>query len=193
MKQNIKFAALGIITILVAGCGTRVSLRSQLDPSYSPKISDPVAIVLPDNSSITERQVLPILKQQMVKAGFHLTNKKDAKWLLGFSTQRQTVFLGLSSSSFTLGLGNGVSVGSGSSSAKYATTMNLQFWIFNAEKYRQGKVQPIWHYIEIIKDADDFLDQPDFYIHPMLVIYGLNFHDESMRPNHIDRIDASKM
>lgn len=190
---KMKFVAIGIFIVLLAGCGTRVSLRTQIDPSYAPKRSDPVAIVLPDNSSITERQVLPVLKQQMVKAGFHLTDEKNAKWILGFSTQRQSVFLGLGSSSFSIGLGNGIRIGGGSARAKYATTMKLQFWLFDAQKYRQGKVQPIWHYIEAIKDADDFLDQPVFYIHPMLVIYGLNFHDESVRPNHIERSDGSHM
>lgn len=190
---KLNYVAIGVLAIFLAGCGTRVSLRSELDPNYAPQLSDPVAIVLPDNSSITERQVLPVLKQQMVASGFRLTDEKKAKWILGFSTQRETKFQGLSSSSFAVNIGYGVSVGGGSSKAKYGTSMDLQFWLFDAKQYRQGKFQAIWHYVEVIHDADDFLDQPKFYLHPLLVIYGLNFHDDSVRPNHIDRDDASGM
>lgn len=179
MKKLTLITMLASACLLMA-CGERIAIRGELDPDYAPKISDPIAVVLPDNSSIQDRQLAPLVKEELSKAGFTVVEPDKAVWILGLGTHDNTIFLGTQSSAFGF-----YHVAFGSSTAEYATRGTLQFWLFKGDVYRGGKSQPIWAGTETIKEADDLRDSPERYIKPLIVIYGKNFHDDSVKPERV--------
>lgn len=180
-----KLVWISLLALSLSGCGTRVYVRTEVDPDYAPKAQDPIAVVLPDNSSIEDRRVAAAAKQQMTSLGFSLVDVAHAKWVLGIGTHENTVFLGTQSSAFAF-----YNMAFGQSEAKYEDRVTLQFWLFQGDAYRNGKTQAVWGATEIIKDADSLSDDPGFYTHPLLMVFGKNYRDESVRPGRVTQNDG---
>lgn len=177
-----------LATLFLAGCGLRVALRGELDPAYAPKKTDPLALVLPDNSSIEDRQAFAAMKKELIKSGFNLVSTDQAMWILGVGTHEETYFSGIKNSGFVLGasVAPGVAIGSaiGSSNAEYASRLTIYCWLFPAESYRAGKRIAIWSGIEKTT-PDDFYENADKLVSALVNIYGVNFYDDSERVSKV--------
>ena len=177
-----------LLSLLLSACGMRVALHGELDPAYAPAKSDSVAMVLPDNSSIADRQVYATLLRGLKNAGFQLVDVQDAKWILGVGTHNDTIFSGISSSG--LGVANtfggvGVVSGSfGSSKAEYESKLTIYCWLYSGAEFRAGKRLPAWGGTEITT-PEDFLKQPDKLVAALIDIYGKNFYDERERVSQV--------
>jgi hypothetical protein len=173
-----------LTVLLLTGCGLRVALRGELDPAYAPKKTDPLALVLPDNSSIEDRQAFAAMKNELIKSGFNLVSTDHAMWILGVGTHEETYFSGVKNSGFVLGtsVAPGVAIGSsfGSSNAEYASQLTIYCWLFPAESYRAGKRIAIWTGIEKTT-PDKFYDNSEKLVSALVGIYGVNFYDDSER------------
>jgi len=168
-------------SLLLSACALRASFVSQLDPSYAPKKSDPIALLLPDNSSIQDRQVYPVVKEELVKAGFKLVEPNQATWILGMGTHQDTYFSGIQTMAFSY---NNVAVGS--SNAEYTSRIIIYFWLFPAESFHSGKRMAIWGGFESVRPSS-FREHPADYVRALIELYGKNFYDESERLSKVKR------
>jgi hypothetical protein len=160
--------------VLLSACSLRAAFMGQLDPAYAPKKADPIALVLSDNSSIQDRQVFPLVKEELIKSGFKLVEPNQATWILGVSTHNDTYFSGVKTTKLSFG----------SSEARLtiqnARSSSLYFWLFPAESYRNGKRMAVWGGVESV-DPDDFSKHPEDFVRALIEIYGKNFYDQSER------------
>lgn len=181
--------------LLLSGCGLRVALRGQLDPAYAPKKSEPLAVVLPDNSSIEDRQAFSAIKMELEKTGFQVVELDKAAWVLGVGTHEDTYFSGIKNSGFGIATVPvpGVAVGSsfGSSKAEYTSRLTIYCWLYPAMSFRSGKRVAIWEGIEKTT-PQDFYEYPDKLVGALLEIYGKNFYDDSERVSRVKH-DVSQL
>lgn len=167
--------------LLLWGCGLRVALRSELDPTYMPRKTDAIAIVFPDNPTIQDRQLDPAMLRQFAASGFKIVPPNQATWIMGVSTQESTYFSGVKTIGvgYALpGLGGAVAVGVGSSEAEYASKVTIYCWLFPAKQYRQGQRRAAWMATETTT-SDDFWTNVDTLAQGIISTYGENSYDDS--------------
>lgn len=179
--------------LLLSGCGffaLRVSLRSQQDPAYAPSKSDPIALVLPDNPSIQDRQIDPAFRRQLIRSGFTLVEPTQAKWVIGISTRETTYFSGMKTAAFAIG-GGSTAAGFGSSQAEYTSDITIYCWLFPAKEFLEGKRVAIWMATETTS-SDDFWANIDTLAHGLIETYGTNSYDNSAHIRKIKTADKQK-
>lgn len=176
------------LPLLLCACGLRVALHGELDPAYAPTRIDPVALVLPDNSSISDRQVYAAFAAALPKAGFRLVDVKDAKWILGVGTHKDTIFSGIESSGFAIAgpgpFGGATAATFGSAKAEYTSQLTIYCWLYNGNEYRNGKRLAAWGGSEVTTPSE-FFDHPDQLIGALIDIYAKNFYDDSERVSKV--------
>jgi len=165
---------LPLSAVLLSACSLRAAFMGQLDPAYAPKKADPIALVLSDNSSIQDRQVFPLVKEELVKSGFKLVEPNQATWILGVSTHYDTYFSGIKTTKFIFGTSEA------QLTIQNARSSSLYFWLFPAEPYRDGKRMAIWGGFESV-DPHEFRYHTEKFVGALIEIYGKNFYDESER------------
>ena len=70
-------------------------IETQVDPDFSPSRQQKIFVTLPTQPSITERQLLSVLRTQLCADGFNVVrNQRESEWTLGFSFARQTYDFG---------------------------------------------------------------------------------------------------
>ena len=183
------FVILLLGVLLLSGCGLRVALRSELDPAYAPKKTDSIALALPDNPTIQDRQIDPAFRRQLLAAGFTLVEPSEAKWVLGISTRENTYFSGVRTAGFGFATplaGGAVAAGFGSSKAEYASKVTIYCWLFPARGYVEGKRVAVWLATETTT-SDDFWGNTDTLAHGIIETFGTNSFDDSA---HIKRIKS---
>lgn len=183
-KENImSYKRIGTLLVLafpLLGCTTvNVALEGEVDPAFSPKTSA-VAVVLPDDPTIEERQLLPVLQDQLAKSGYTVTDASLAVWMLGIGTRRDVQFAGYSTSGGVTATKIGdVIVGSDSSQSKaeYKKTVLINLWLFHAAEYREGKRITVWEGSEST-DLNTFHAEPALLVAGLIKIVGHNFYNE---------------
>ena len=80
------------LTLNMVGCATPTAYISSItDPAYSPSKSDPVLLIVPDSTSIKDRQFALFLRGEMEAAGFNVTdNFGQSRYVLLFQTGQKT-------------------------------------------------------------------------------------------------------
>jgi hypothetical protein len=85
--------------ILLAGCKTDASLLARQDPAYAPTKADPVFVTVGAHSTIQDRQMLPLIKQEFQAEGFNLTDFENSKWVVVIGRDDRTIVTGTTSTS----------------------------------------------------------------------------------------------
>lgn len=176
MMKNARVVIVLSIVLLLSGCGLRVALRGELDPAYAPKRTEPVALILPDNSSIEDRQVFPVLKRELLESGFDLVEPDHAAWILGVATREKAFFSGIQ----TINVGKFGSV----SNANYGSSFVIYLSLFQADAFRRGRRMAVWSGTEVTT-PDNFRESPDKLVQALIDIYGVNFYDNSERVSEV--------
>jgi hypothetical protein len=177
--KNCKIILL-VCALLLTACGLRAAFMGQLDPAYAPKKADPIALVLSDNPSIQDRQVFPLVKEELVKSGFKLVDPNQATWILGVSTHDDTYFSGIKTTKISFGSTEA------QQTIENSRSSSLYFWLFAAGPYRDGKRLAVWGGVESV-NPDDFSKHPDAFVRALIEIYGKNFYDESERLSKVKK------
>ena len=173
-------AAMLFLAIPLFGCtSVNVALEGEVDPALSPK-SSPVAVVLPDNPTIEERQIYPVLLGELSQDGYTVTDPSLAVWILGVGTRRDVQFAGYSMSGgvVTTKIGDlAISGGNAQGNAEYKNTVLINLWLFHAADYRNGKRVSVWEGSETT-DLETFHTYPKLLVSGLLKILGHNFYSE---------------
>lgn len=169
-----------LLVLPLFGCtSVNVALEGEVDPALSPKTS-PVAIVLPDNPTIDERQIYPVLLDQLSKDGYTVTEPGLAVWVLGVGTRRDVRFAGYSMSGgmVTTKIGDvAESAGNSQATAEYKNSVLINLWLFHAADYRDGKRAAVWEGSETT-DLKTFHSQSALLVGGLLKILGHNYYNE---------------
>ena len=184
-----------IVASLLSGCATTtVSLEGETDPSWSPRTSL-VAIELPKNATIEERELLPVFQEELTKMGYTVADKSVAVWIIGIATRRDVEFSGFSTkgSALTTSIGNiAVSGGSTAATANYANNVVVNLWLFRAADYRAGKQVTVWEGTETT-DLATFHAKPKLVARALVEIIDRNYLNNAQSLNNLDDLkDAVK-
>lgn len=168
------------------GCTTvNVALEGELDPALSPRTSA-VAVVLPDNPTIEERQIYPILLRQLTDSGYTITAPNLAVWILGVGTRRDVQFAGytMSGGVATTKIG-AISIGESGAQgiAEYKDTVLINLWLFHASDYNRNKRVPVWEGSEST-DMSTFHKQSKLLVEGLVKILGHNYYNEKLDLNN---------
>ena len=166
------------LLFLLAGCAYQASVLTRVDPAYMPIPTEPAALVVAQNSSIQERQLLPLLREQMVKRHFNLVELTDAKWVIGFGGGTSAVYVGTAGSAVAIPF-FGNAIGISSSAPIYADIGKLNLTVFPADSFRAGQPLPVWQGA-ISVESDAYVEKPRTIIDVLLDNYGKNFDDEGL-------------
>jgi hypothetical protein len=91
-------------SIFLGGCKTDASLLTRQDPAYAPTKADPVFVTVGVHSSIQDRQMLPLIKQEFQAEGFNLADFDNSKWVVVVGRDDRTIATGTTST--TVGVAN---------------------------------------------------------------------------------------
>jgi len=166
--------------VLLSACSLRAAFVGQLDPAYAPKKADPIALVLSDHPSIADRQVFPVVREELVKSGFKLVEPSQASWILGVSTNNETYFSGIKTTKISFGFSEA------QTTIQNARSSSIYFWLFPAGPYRDGKRIAVWDGVESM-DPGKFQEHMGDYVHALIEIYGKNFYDNSERLSKVKK------
>lgn len=177
-----------VAACLLSGCAYEADIVAREDPAYAPTPGAPTAVVVADNSTIQDRQLLPVLRDQMTKRGFRLVDVSEAQWIVGFGGGTNAVFSGTSSTAAAVPLPYGQSLAVGSSKAEYADVGRVLLVVFSGDSFRQGKPLPVWQATASVK-GEVYDEKPKTIINVLLDYYGKNY---SERGRNLPRMRESR-
>lgn len=59
-----------------------INIRSMLDPDSSISKKDPLSISLPANPTVADKQLLHLVRMNLIADGFHITSADQSKWTM---------------------------------------------------------------------------------------------------------------
>jgi hypothetical protein len=143
------------LALTLSACAP-VSFIVQQDPALVPQKNQPVAVVA-DQSSITARQLLPVLLQQMTAQGIDVVaDPPSAAWVLNFTVLTQFD---------TTETKNSAIIAPGS-------TVHLD--LVSADDFRAGRNKPVWS-ASSSSDPKVLSDNAPKIIGTMVQHYGQNY------------------
>lgn len=183
MKRMI-FAALtgfGIAWVTAASAGSsandvssslednHVDIRSVLDPNVQMSRTDPVAVALPEKTSIVDRQLAELLKINLATDGFTLTSSDKAKWILPPSVNDQSTLLSYSERGFF-------------SRSYTAEAAPVDYAILNVVIAPSNSPStPVWS--SVVRAYTDFwVMHQEVVVAAILATYGQDFYERDSRP-----------
>lgn len=166
--------------LALAACGPIAYLVTEQDPAQVPQKQDPVFVTVPENSSIRERQLLPVLKRRMLAEHFNVVNDvQSARWVLGVSPEERAF-----SARGTLGTEVGAYGATAVAKTSDDTTVyehpaKIYLTLLTAQDYLLGKRQPVWTGYATA-DRETLNEYTTTIIDDLLGAYGTNYEDERM-------------
>lgn len=182
--RQISVAGFATICLLV-GCGRHAAfISSAVDPAFSPQRDEAVVIVLPTQSTVMERQLLPVLKGELASAHFQLIDDiSKAKWVLALSANRTEVTYAVSS--FVIKINPQLALATPPIRTVPTTTIYLT--LLDAKDYSKGEALATWHGAATALDRA-FEAGNNEMIRRMLEVYGKNIN----RNMHITKSKLQK-
>jgi hypothetical protein len=169
-------AAVCITSIFLSGCKTDASLLTRQDPAYTPTKADPVFVTVGVHSTIQDRQMLPLIKQEFQAEGFNLTDFDNSKWVVVVGKDDKTIVTGITSSS--VGIANaafGGILGVSTTKAHEETekVLEIVLSLVNRESTVPGDPLEIWQG-KITTYPEAITEQPRMVIRALIDQYGKN-------------------
>jgi hypothetical protein len=173
-------------SIFLGGCKTDASLLTREDPAYAPTKADPVFVTVGVHSTIQDRQMLPLIKQEFQAEGFNLTDFDDSKWVVVVGKDNKTIVTGITSSS--VGIANAAFGGIlGVSTTKtYEETekvLEIVLSLVNRESAVRGDPLEIWQG-KITTYPEGITEQPKTVIRALIDQYGKNCENDIRLEKH---------
>lgn len=178
------FVVLAVLGL--TACATKTAyISSVTDPAYSPRKSDPIYLLIPDGTSIEDRQFSAFVLNEMRAAGFTMVPSliKSRYVLLLRSDEKtsqinSTLFMPQTSSTSGY-IGNTYFTGRTTSTIAVPYTRSYtvhKTWLqlYSTSDLIKKKYQTAWEgYIGA--DASDFKEQSAEILHLLLDVFGKNY------------------
>jgi hypothetical protein len=161
-------------SILLGGCKTDASLIARQDPAYAPTKSDPVFVTVGEHSTIQDRQMLALIKQEFQSEGFNLTDFDHSKWVVVVGRDDKTIVTGTTSNS--VGVANpffGGLVGVSSTKTHEETEKFLEIDLSLMIRESARSPLEIWQG-KITTYPEAITEQPKAVIRALIDQYGKN-------------------
>jgi hypothetical protein len=178
--------AVCIASIFLSGCKTDASLLTRQDPAYTPTKADPVFVTVGVHSTIQDRQMLPLIKQEFQAEGFNLTDFDNSKWVVMVGKDDKTIVTGITSSS--VGIANAAFGGIlGASTTKTheetAKVLEIVLSLVNRESAVRGDPLEVWQG-KITTYPEAITEQPKAVIRALIDQYGKNCENDIRLEKH---------
>ena len=163
-----------ILLSLTSACSHhKVYVTAAVDPAFAPSKSDPLYLMLSAEPTIIERQLLPILREELCRCGFNLVDSADrSKWTMGVSYDRRVFDQGSSTSGVFLP--GRIPIFLGSSKPTLVTTAKAYLYLIQSQLTAASKPIPIWEG-SVSAEDDVFKVYRGIIFKNVLDFYGLNF------------------
>jgi len=128
-----------ILGVSAAACVPKDYLLTTQDPVRVPAKSDPVYLLTPADSRDVDAQLQPVLKRQMMAAGYNVVLDANlASWILGVSSRAQAF---------------GTVRPPNKLNRHYDDTNAIHIYLFPAPQYRSGLRDPAWQGVAVAENA----------------------------------------
>ena len=130
--------------------------------------------MLPTESTVRERQLLPVLKGELARAKFNVVDDlQKAKWILALSANRTNVTFAVSS----LIVAVNPQLALATPPVRTVPTTTIYLSLFDARDFSKGKALAIWHGAATALDRAYEAGNNEM-VRRMLEVYGTNIERE---------------
>lgn len=168
--------ALLVTSIFLSGCKTDASLLTRQDPAYAPTKADPVFVTVGVHSSIQDRQMLALIKQEFQAEGFNLTDFDNSKWVVVVGKDDKTIVTGITSRSVGIAnaaFGGVLGVSTTKTHEETEKVLEIVLSLVNTESAVRGDPLEIWQG-KITTYPEAITEQPRAVIRALIDQYGKN-------------------
>jgi hypothetical protein len=180
--------AVYVASIILGGCGFPANLLTRQDPAYAPTKADPVFITVGVHSTIQDRQVLPLVKQEFQVEGFNLTDFDNSKWVVVIGRDDRTIVTSTTSNSVGIAsaaLGGLLGVSTTTTHEETEKLGGIFLSLVTKESAVRGDPFEVWQG-KITTGPDQITDHPKTVIRALIDRYGKNFDDYVRLPRGKD-------
>ena len=173
-------------SILLTGCKTDASLLTRQDPAYAPTKADPVFVTVGVHSTIQDRQMLPLIKQEFQAEGFNLTDFDNSKWVVVVGRDDRTIVTGTTSSSVGVAnpfFGGLLGVSTTKTHEKTEKVGEIVLSLLIKESAVRGDPFEIWQG-KITTDPEEITEEPTAVIRALIDQYGKNCENDIRLEKH---------
>jgi hypothetical protein len=175
-----------LLGTILSACSFNAKLITREDPAYVPLKADPVFATAGVHSTIQDRQMLPLVKQELEAEGFNLVDFDHAKWVVIVGRDDRTVVTGTTAHGLVVAsglLGGALGVGSIHTKNETETYGDIVLSLLSQDSEKQGDPLEVWQG-QITTDPDQIRDRPKTVIRALIDQYGKNFEDDISLPKH---------
>jgi hypothetical protein len=179
--------AVCVASIFLAGCKTDASLLTRQDPAYAPTKADPVFVTVGVHSTIQERQMLALIKQEFQSEGFNLTDFDNSKWVVVVGRDDKTIVTGITSRSVGMAnaaFGNILAVSTTKTHEETEKVGEIVLSLLIRESAARGDPLEIWQG-KITTYPEAFIEQPKAVVRALIDQYGKNCEKDIRLEKHI--------
>jgi hypothetical protein len=169
-----------VAVIFLGGCRSNASLVTRLDPAYAPTKADPVFVTVGVHSTIQDRQMLSLIKQEFQAEGFNLTDFDNSKWVVVVGRDDKTIVTGTTSASVGFVIPSTLGpLGVSNTRTRQETVKvgEIVLSLVTRESVVRSDPIEVWQG-EITTDSDQIRDDPKTVIRALIDQYGKNFEDD---------------
>lgn len=178
--------AVCIASIFLSGCKTDASLLTRQDPAYTPTKADPVFVTVGVHSTIQDRQMLVLIKQEFQAEGFNLTDFDNSKWVVVVGKDDKTIVTGITSSSVGIAnaaFGGILGVSTTKTHEETEKVLEIVLSLVNKESAVRGDPLEIWQG-KITTYPEAITEQPKAVIRALIDQYGKNCENDIRLEKH---------
>jgi|SRR5579863_586004 len=150
-----------------------INIRSMLDPSVTILKTQPVSIVLPGNPTIADKQLLELIKNNLIAEGFVVTSPDKSMWTITATVQDQ-------SSMLTYSKVSGLFFPSPSTTTATVEYVTITVIICS----NSDLATPIWM-SSVYSQSDFWINNQEKIVQAILATYGINFYYRDESPKDI--------
>lgn len=175
-----------VMTFILSSCAAKTAyISSQTDPAYSPRKTDPIFLLVPDNAPIESRNFSAFLAREMQAAGFNMvTRLNESRYVLlvnsGQKTSQINSTLFIPKTQTTSGyVGNTYYSGQTTSTtavpySRDYTVHKVWLNLYSTSDAMDGRYRTAWEgYIGA--EASEFRSQSREIVHLLLNVFGKNY------------------
>ncbi len=157
--------------LLLTSCARHTAfVASAVDPAYSPQREEPIAVVLPTESTVRERQLLPVIKGELARAKFNVVDEATkSRWVLALSANRTDVTYATSS----LIIKVNPQLALATPPVRTVPTTTIYLTLFDSKDFNSGRALAIWHGAATALDRSYEVGNNEM-VRRMLEVYGKN-------------------
>ena len=151
----------------------RIQIRSMLDPSVTILKTQPVSIALPANPTIGDKQLLELIKNNMIVQGYTVTGPDKSLWTITATVKDQTTTMTYSKMS-------GFLFPSTSTSASTISYATITMVICAASDLST----PVWT-STVLTNSDFWIKNQEDIVKAILATYGIDFYYRNEEPKDV--------